>query len=349
MHFDSRRLNESRDDSAFYQIEIIYGDRVDDEWYDDFTEANDRFGILVNDIEDEQIQLRLYAVEEGESETDEPVKELIQSFDNGFYEDEEDEEETHEAPEGFEEFEGHMDDVYQRPTPGKKVITFDGDEYYITDYDGMERSYFWVSEYKRDIDTGRGHSLHKSEVEFISKDVVDEAYRNKETGEVGDIAKELGSDYVLFVGKDGGKSQVERDSLEEVPEDGIEEKVRIVETDSFKKDYANLPNKKEAEWFRSEDDASSANILRYLGFDAAFKAGRVERENISNNNTMKGNAPVYALIKGKGSHNQLRPYFYRDGDKCVFVRCVLKKDTANGPKEYKAIQDTIDHAIANKK
>ena len=177
-----------------------------------------------------------------------------------------------------------------------------------------------------------------------------EAYKNKANGEIGDIERELSADYVLFVNRDGKKSQVAKSSLEEIPEEEEkEEVVHIVETDSFKNDYANLPNKKEAEWFESEDDASSANILRYLGFDAAFKAGRVERENISNNNAMKGNAPVYTLIKGKGSHNQFRPYFYRDDDKCVFVRCVLKKDTANGPKEYKAIQDTIDHAIANKK
>ena len=175
-----------------------------------------------------------------------------------------------------------------------------------------------------------------------------EAYKNKDNDEIGDIERELGADYVLFVNRDGKKSQVAKSSLEEIPEEEEkEEVVHIVETDSFKRDYANLPNKEEAAWFRSNDVASSINILRYMGFDAAFKVGRVERETISNNNTTKGNATVYALIKGKGSHNQFRPYFYRGDHEATFVRCVIKKTDENGPNEYKAIQDTIDYKLAS--
>lgn len=76
------------------------------------------------------------------------------------------------TPEGFEVFEGYLDDPYQSPEVGKAVITDDGDKYYITDVDEFERQYFWVSSNPDDCETGRGHSMSKDRVAYISSDVV---------------------------------------------------------------------------------------------------------------------------------------------------------------------------------
>lgn len=83
-------------------------------------------------------------------------------------------------PTGYEKFEGYLDNPYQPIEVGKKVITKDGEEYFITDVDDLNRAYLWVSRNRSDIASGRGHSLHKSEVEFISKETCESL---KEDGE----------------------------------------------------------------------------------------------------------------------------------------------------------------------
>ena len=101
--------------------------------------------------------------------------------------------------------------------------------------------------------------------------------------------------------------------------------------------------------FNIDEEGGSVGILRLKGFDEAFKQGRIELETRSSNNKFNNpsNITVYALKKGVNSHNQFRAYFYRNGDKCVFVRGHIKKQNKNGTQEYKCIQDTIDHASKN--
>jgi len=85
-----------------------------------------------------------------------------------------------EPPAGYEKFKGNLDNPYQRIEVGKKVITKDGEEYFITDVDEMDRSYLWVSKNRSDIASGRGHSLHKSEVAFISKETCESLKKDDE-------------------------------------------------------------------------------------------------------------------------------------------------------------------------
>lgn len=174
-----------------------------------------------------------------------------------------------------------------------------------------------------------------------------EAYRVKSTGQVGDIVKSLGRDYALFMAKDGSKSQVAMDDLEEY-EEGPDGATQVEFAPSFERDLITLDDNgrgDEMAWFL-EDGKGSLEILRYHGFDGAIRAGRIEQETRSNNNSFKNpnNITVYALKKGINSHNQFRAYFYRDGNKCVFVRGHMKKRDDNGPQEYRCIQDTIDYA-----
>lgn len=85
-----------------------------------------------------------------------------------------------EPPTGYEKFKGNLDNPYQRIEVGKKVITKDGEEYFITDVDEMDRSYLWVSKKRSNIASGIGHSLHKGEVEFISKETYESLKKDDE-------------------------------------------------------------------------------------------------------------------------------------------------------------------------
>lgn len=180
-------------------------------------------------------------------------------------------------------------------------------------------------------------------------DSLEEAFKNKETNEVGDVVKDFNNGYVLFKSADGQQSQVSKDELEEISDDKeVETVLNVKTTDSFDNDYKNISNPQESEWFEKEDSSNSLLVLQRLGLDETIRIGKVERETISNNSRYSGNITVYALKKGKGSGNQFRAYFYRDSDTCVFVRCLLKKRPKNGPAEDMAIQDTINYALSNK-
>lgn len=187
-----------------------------------------------------------------------------------------------------------------------------------------------------------------------SSEIIEEAYRNKQTNEIGDIEKDFNNGFVLFK-SDLGKSQVSKDDLEEVDdiEDvNLKELTHIETTKSFDEDYEKLleeGHEDEIDWFLSSDGHESLSILRLKGFDVARRMERVVQETLSSNKKYKGNTTIYTLKKGKGSSNQFRAYFYRNGNTCVFVRCLLKKRQGNGPSEYKAIQDTIDYSLNNKK
>lgn len=175
-----------------------------------------------------------------------------------------------------------------------------------------------------------------------------ESLKNKNTNEIGDIVKDFNNGFVLFKTKDGKQSQVAKDELEEVEEteDTTQEVIKVELTDSFKKDLDELKSKgreDEFDWFFQKDSGSMI-ILRTLGFDVAKNNDRIETETISSNNKTKGDVTVYALKKGLGSSNQFRAYFYRFGDICIFVRGHIKKQSQNGPREYKCIQDTIEYA-----
>ena len=178
-------------------------------------------------------------------------------------------------------------------------------------------------------------------------DPLEEAYKNKETGEIGDVIKEFG-DYVLFQNKEGKKSQVAFDNLEEIEEVNNPEVLHVQQAPSFAKDLDELDARGRTDEFLwiLDDAGGSLGILRLKGLDEAIKCDRVEFETRSGNN--KFNNPnkitVYALKKGKGSHNQFRAYFFRKGDTCVFVRGHIKTQDKNGSEEYKCIQDTIDYA-----
>lgn len=177
------------------------------------------------------------------------------------------------------------------------------------------------------------------------EETLEEAYKNKETGEIGDILKNIGDDYVLFQNDKGEKSTVAFDNLEEIDdEEGIKEMIHVKTTPSFDEDFNSLDNPNEAKWFLEDSGKSSLFILRVNGLEATIKMKRAKQESISNNGKYKGSTTVYSLFKGEGSGNQFRAYFYRKGDTCIFVRCLLKKQTKNGPQEDKAIQDTINYA-----
>ncbi len=177
---------------------------------------------------------------------------------------------------------------------------------------------------------------------------LEESFKNKETGEIGDIEKDFHNGFVLFK-SDSGKSQVALDDLEEI-EDEIEKDVavKIETTPSFDRDFNNLSNPKEAEWFLSEKNSNSLLILETLGLEETKRQGKAKKETISNNNKYKGGITVYSLFKGIGSGNQFRAYFYQENDTCIFVRCLLKKTNKNSTEEDKAIIDTINYALSNK-
>ena len=180
-------------------------------------------------------------------------------------------------------------------------------------------------------------------------DAMQEALKDKASGKVGELIRDYKNGYGLLQAKDGSKVEVSIDDLEDI---GEEEKgnykLEAITTPSFDDDFNNLSTPEEADWFLSTEGSDSLNILRVNGLDVAIKMHRAKQETISNNNRFKGNVTVFSLFKGEGSSNQFRAYFYRDGNTCVFVRCLLKKRNKNGPKEEKAIQDTIDYALSKK-
>lgn len=176
-----------------------------------------------------------------------------------------------------------------------------------------------------------------------------EGLKNKNTGELGNIVKDFNNGFVLFQSEDGSKSQVAKDDLEEVEDKEEATKVLYAETTpSFDNDFNNLPNSKEAEWFLSENESNSLLILERLGIEETIRAQKAKQETISNNNKYRGGVTVYSLFKKSGSSNQFRAYFYRDGNKVIFVRCLLKKTNKNSNEEDKAIIDTINYALGNK-
>ena len=174
---------------------------------------------------------------------------------------------------------------------------------------------------------------------------LDEDFKNKSTGEIGDIVRDFGNGYVLFKAANGNFSQVEKAELEEVTPEETADALKIELTPQFKKDIEDLKAKgREDEYMWFFSDKGSISILRTLGLADAISLDKVEVETRSGNNSVKNphNVTVYALKKGRGSSNQFRAYFYRKGDTCVFVRGHIKKQDKNGDAEYRCIQDTID-------
>lgn len=180
-----------------------------------------------------------------------------------------------------------------------------------------------------------------------SSEIIEEAYRNKQTNEVGDIEKDFNNGFVLFK-SDLGKSQVSKDDLEEIDDKIQNEVMHLQQAPSFEKDLDDLDASgrfKEFEWLFDEE-GGSVGILRLKGLNEAIKCERVEVETRSVNKSVSNpnNITVYALKKGRGSGNQFRAYFFRSGNTCIFVRGHIKKQTRNGNEEYKCIQDVIDYA-----
>ena len=181
-------------------------------------------------------------------------------------------------------------------------------------------------------------------------DSLQEALKDKSSGKVGDLIKDYKNGYGLFQANDGTKLDVAIDDLEEVSEDELETNyaLDVITTPSFDEDFNDLSNPKEAEWFLDDNKSNSLLILKTLGIEETIKAKKAKVETISNNNKYKGGVTVYSLFKGLGSSNQFRAYFYRDGKTCIFVRCLLKKQTKNSNDEDKAIKDTIKYALEHK-
>ena len=179
-------------------------------------------------------------------------------------------------------------------------------------------------------------------------DSFDEALKDKVSGEVGEIERDFKNGYGLLKTKNGNTIQVAMDDLEEV-EDDVSSPLNVLDiatTESFDEDYLNLSNPDEADWFFEKKDSNSLMILQRLGIEKTIQQGKAKKESISNNNKYKGGVTVYSLFKGRGSSNQFRAYFYREGDTCVFVRCLLKKTNKNTNEEDKAIVDTINYALS---
>ncbi len=178
---------------------------------------------------------------------------------------------------------------------------------------------------------------------------LEETLKDKASGKTGELVKDYKNGYGLFQSSDGDKFDVDINDLEEVEEKGEAKKVLYAETtSSFDDDFNNLSNPKEAEWFLSENESNSLLILERLGLEETIKAKKAKQETISNNNKYKGGVTVYSLFKKSGSSNQFRAYFYRDENKVIFVRCLLKKTNKNSSEEDKAIIDTINYALSNK-
>jgi len=181
-------------------------------------------------------------------------------------------------------------------------------------------------------------------------DSFDEALKDKVSGEVGELEKDFKNGYGLLKTNKGNTIQVAIDNLEEV-EDDVSSSLNVLDvitTESFEEDYFNLPNPKEADWFFEKKESNSLMILQRLGLEKTIQLGKAKKESISNNNKYKGGVTVYSLFKGAGSGNQFRAYFYREGNTCIFVRCLLKKTTKNTSEEDKAIMDTINYALSKK-
>lgn len=182
-------------------------------------------------------------------------------------------------------------------------------------------------------------------------EALQEAYKDKSSGKVGELVKDFKNGFGLLQATDGSKAQVKIGDLEDVGEQEQQSNLEVVhleQAQSFKDDLDRLDSKgrfKEFEWLFDEE-GGSVGILRLKGFEEATNQGRVELETRSSNNRFNNpnNITVYALKKGTNSHNQFRAYFYRKGNTCVFVRGHIKKQDKNGSQEYKCIQDTIDHA-----
>ena len=177
-----------------------------------------------------------------------------------------------------------------------------------------------------------------------------ESLKNINTDEIGDIVKDYGNGYGLFQSKDGKKSTVSLDDLEEVEDEPVDtgEVLKLEQAPSFVEDLDELDSEgrfNEFSWIL-DDEGGSAGILRLKGLDEAIKCGRVEIETRSGNQSVinPNGITVYALKKGKGSGNQFRAYFFRKGNTCVFVRGHIKKQDKNSSEEYKCIQDTINYA-----
>lgn len=184
-----------------------------------------------------------------------------------------------------------------------------------------------------------------------SLDSFDEALKDKVSGEVGELERDFKNGYGLLKTNTGNTIQVAIDDLEEVEDEDILDDKYVLEvttTPSFDEDFNDLSNPKEAEWFLSDKESNSLLILKTLGIEETIKQGKAKKESISNNNKYKGGITVYSLFKGTGSSNQFRAYFYRDGDTCIFVRCLLKKTNKNTPEEDRAIVDTINYALSKK-
>ena len=198
---------------------------------------------------------------------------------------------------------------------------------------------------------------HTSKYYDISEEEIEtflEAYRNKETNDVGDIIKDFGNGYVLFRSNKGHNYQTALDSLEELSDEGSNKKADIkcecIFSELFDQDLDKLEDKGRADEFEwIIDPEGSVAMLESFGFDIVMSAGRIEKETIANNQRFVNpkNITVYALKKGKGSSNQLRAYFYRKDNTCIFVRAHIKKDTKNSSREYAMIQSTIDYATKN--
>lgn len=173
-----------------------------------------------------------------------------------------------------------------------------------------------------------------------------ESYVNKNNNKTCDILKDFKNGYVLVKYEDGTKDIISTELLS-TPDTKSEDKLNVLDvevTKSFEDDYDNLSNKQEAKWFEEESGSNSLLVLQRLGLQNTIRAGKCKQESISNNSIVDNGVTVYSLFKGSGSGNQFRAYFYRKGDKCIFVRCLLKKRTQNGPEEYKAIRDTAEYA-----
>ena len=182
-------------------------------------------------------------------------------------------------------------------------------------------------------------------------DSFDEALKDKASGLIGELEKDFKNGYGLLKTKSGNTIQVAMDDLEDVGDEeelDNEYALEVTTTPSFDEDFNDLSNPKEAEWFLSDKSSNSLLVLKTLGIEETIKQGKAKKESISNNNKYKGGVTIYSLFKGTGSGNQFRAYFYRDGNTCVFVRCLLKKTNKNTSEEDKAINDTINYALSKK-
>lgn len=122
-------------------------------------------------------------------------------------------EQEQDPPEGFVKFDGYLNDPYQPIKEGMQVVSKDGTTYYVTSVDPMDDNYLWVSENEADVQSGRGNSLHKSDIAFVSDNMKEDGTNGWKPSEEATPAYDVGGFYSINEGdrwefEDGGSIEV---------------------------------------------------------------------------------------------------------------------------------------------